>query len=90
MLAAPLVVGAGAIVPIPGVHLLVIPLLICAILFGRRRWKQTERIVSVEGSCPACATAQVFPSSDLSLFPATVRCPGCGEFVKLERAPQEG
>ena len=83
----PLLVAALASLPIPGWHLAAVPgFLIAALVFGGRRLRQSERVEALEGSCPACTREQVFPVPERLGLPLTLRCPACGEFVKIRKA----
>jgi len=80
----PLLVGALLTVPLPGIHLLTVPGLgFLAIALGRRRLRQRHHIAAVRGPCPACRLPQDLPVAPSSEFPVTIRCPACGEFLKL-------
>ena len=80
----PLLAAALVSIPIPGWHLAGVPgFLIAAFVLGRRRLRQELAIESIEGPCPACAADREYPPAERSAFPMTVRCPACGEFLKL-------
>jgi len=84
----PLLGGALASLPIPGWHLAAVPgFLIGGIVLGARRLRQPERLVSLEGPCPACGRPQAFEVPSRLVLPHTLRCPACGEFVKLHAGP---
>ena len=87
----PLLAGALASLPIPGWHLAGVPgFLIAAFWIGWKRLRQAELFGDLEGRCPACGTAQKFPLPAQARFPATCRCPKCGEYVRVgggERVP---
>ena len=70
---------------VPGWHFVGVPgFLILAIVLGRRRLVEVTALESLQGTCPSCAERQHFaPPSSFDL-PATLRCPGCSAFVKLE------
>ncbi len=81
----PLLAGALLFVPVPGVHLFAVPgFLIAAIVFGLRRLREGSTVDSLSGDCPACSTEQTFPAQGSLALPLTLRCPGCGEFLKIE------
>ena len=85
-LAGPLLVASILIAPIPGVHLSIPVLLVLAFVLGLRRLKQKERLAALEGRC--CGDQHnAYPLPDRFELPVTVRCPKCGEFVKVE-APE--
>lgn len=68
----------------PGWHLVGVPgFVVAAVWLGARRLREEARVVSLSGPCPACAREQVFPPPAGARLPATLRCPGCGEFVKV-------
>jgi len=80
----PLLAGALLTVPLPGIHLITTPgLAFLAFSLGRQRLRQRYRIDKVRGPCPACHLPQDLPVAASSEFPVTLRCPGCGEFLKL-------
>jgi hypothetical protein len=71
-------------VPIPGWHVAAVPgFAIAAVVLARRRLRQAYEIESVFGSCPACGLEQPYPVPGAAVFPATLPCPACGEFLKL-------
>ena len=83
----PLFAGALLSVPIPGWHFVGVPgFLIACVVFARRRLAQQRAFSSAAGPCPACRTDQSIEIAPDAALPLTVRCPGCGEFVKLEDA----
>ncbi len=80
----PLLAAALVSLPIPGWHFAGVPgFLIAAFVLGRRRLRQAFAIDSIEGPCPACALDREYAPADSGAFPMTVRCPSCGEFLKL-------
>lgn len=84
-IALPLLGAAAVSLPIPAWHLAAVPgFLIAALWFGVRRLREHARIDSMTGSCPACREPQSFPPPATAEFPTTLRCPGCGEFIKVE------
>ncbi len=73
--------------PIPGWHLAAVPgFLLAAFVLGVRRLRQREQVEALEGPCPACRRRQGFRVPARLVLPLTLRCPDCGEFVKLEAA----
>ena len=81
-ISAPLFAGALLSIPIPGWHFIGAPGFgIAAFVLGRRRLRQAWEMSSLEGPCPACEAQQSLPSP--SELPASVVCPGCGEYVKV-------
>ena len=87
----PLLGGALLALPIPAVHLAAVPgLLIAGIVLGIQRLRQTSRLERLAGPCPGCASDQEFPTPARLVLPLTLRCPSCGEFVKLEDPHAEG
>jgi hypothetical protein len=80
----PLFAGALLTVPLPGIHLITTPgLAFLAVALARQRLRQRFRIDAVRGPCPACHLPQDLPVAPAAEFPVTLRCPGCGEFLKL-------
>lgn len=80
----PLLGGALVSLPVPGWHLVGVPgCLLAAVIFGRRRLNQAFEIESLRGPCPGCGTPQEFPPPRYPGPEFSVRCPGCGEFLKL-------
>ena len=80
----PLFAAALVSIPIPGWHFAGVPgFLIAAFVLGRRRLRQGLAIESIEGHCPACAADREYQPAGSSALPMTVRCPACGEFLKL-------
>lgn len=79
---APLFAAALVSLPIPGFHFIGVPGFgIAAFVFARRRFRQPWDMTSLGGPCPACEKEQELPPP--SELPATVVCPGCGEYVKV-------
>lgn len=77
--------GALLTAPIPGLHLFAPPaLLIAGFVLARRRLRQELAVGAIEGRCPACGAHQQLSPPDPPSFPATLPCPGCGEFLKLD------
>lgn len=77
--------GALLTAPVPGLHLVAPPVfLIGGFVLARRRLRQELAIQGIEGPCPACAAPQQLPAPSPPTFPATLACPGCGEFLKLD------
>ncbi len=86
----PLLGAALVSLPIPAWHLIAVPgFLIAAFVLGLRRLRQASTLESLSGPCPACGVEQRFATSGPLELPATLRCPGCAEFVKLA-APDAG
>ena len=85
-LALPLLVAAVILLPIPGLHLGAPVLGIAAIVLGVRRLRERERLVELSGACPACRAEQSFELPDRPRLPLLLRCPACGEFVKVTGA----
>lgn len=80
----PLLAAALLSLPIPLWHLAAVPGFgIAAVIFALRRLRQAERLEALEGACPACAREQSFPAGGPLRLPLTLRCPGCGEFVRF-------
>ena len=83
-MAGPLLLGALLSLPIPAWHLIAVPgFLIASLVLGVRRLRQLRAIERVEGDCPACGRAQLFPVSTTASFPLAMPCPACGEFIKF-------
>ena len=82
-LALPLFGIAVAVIPIPGVHLSSPILILTGVILGVRRLRERERLLSLEGPCPACGDSQRYTLPDRKRFPLTLRCPSCAEFVKV-------
>ena len=79
-----LLAAAVATALIPGLHLIAPPsLLIMAVVLGLRRLRQTQCVEALVGTCPACREDQSLPAPSQFQLPLTLRCPGCGEFLKL-------
>ncbi|MFQ5512918.1 MAG: hypothetical protein ACE5FG_00660 [Myxococcota bacterium] len=78
--------GAAVIsLPVPGWHLAAVPgFFVASVVLGIRRLRQRQQVESLAGPCPACLQPQGFPAPARLALPCTLRCPGCGEFVKLE------
>jgi hypothetical protein len=77
--------GALLTLPVPGVHLVAPPVfLIAGFVLARRRLRQELQIQGIAGPCPACGAPQQLPPPSPPTFPATLPCPGCGEFLKLD------
>ncbi|MCH6561508.1 MAG: hypothetical protein O7B23_05155 [Deltaproteobacteria bacterium] len=73
--------------PIPAWHLAAVPgFLLAGIVLGVRRLRQREQVEALEGPCPACGRRQDFAVPARLTLPLTLRCPGCGAFVKLYSA----
>jgi len=80
-----LLLGALASVPIPGWHFVGVPgFVAAAVVLSRRRRRQQLQVHSLGGVCPACGVDQQIPRAGFDALPASVPCPGCGEFLKLE------
>ena len=82
-LALPLFGIAVAVIPIPGIHLSSPILILAGVVLGARRLRECERLLSLEGPCPACGDPQRYTLPDRKRFPLTLRCPACAEFVKV-------
>ncbi len=81
----PLLLGALLSLPIPGWHLVAVPgFLVAAFLIARKRRRQELQIHSLQGRCPACGEEQEIAQAGLDALPASLPCPGCGEFLKLQ------
>ena len=77
--------GALLTLPVPGLHLVAPPVfLIAGFVFARRRLHQELAIASIVGPCPACGVDQELAAPAPPTFPATLACPACGEFLKLD------
>ncbi|MCE2392115.1 MAG: hypothetical protein J4G09_11625 [Proteobacteria bacterium] len=83
VLALPLLLGALLILPVPGLHLLAPFVAVLAVVLGVRRLRERERLLDLSGACPACRAEQSFELPDRPRLPLLLRCPGCGEFVKV-------
>ena len=77
--------GALLTLPVPGLHLLAPPaFLIGGFVLAGRRLRQKLTVGGIVGPCPACGAPQQLPAPQPPRFPATLPCPGCGEFLKLD------
>ncbi len=73
--------------PIPAWHLAAVPgFLLAGVVLGVRRLRQRVQVEALEGPCPACGRRQDFAVPARLALPLTLRCPDCGEFVKLQCA----
>lgn len=80
----PLLLGALLSLPIPGWHFVGVPgFLVAAFLIAARRRRQEFLIESLSGRCPACGAEQALASLGLDALPASLPCPGCGEYLQL-------
>ncbi len=80
----PLLLLALVSVPIPGWHVAAVPGFgIAAVVLGLRRLRQRLVLREIRGPCAACGKASEYPLPDRAEPPLTVRCPACGEFLKL-------
>ncbi|MBW2279352.1 MAG: hypothetical protein JRG76_10730 [Deltaproteobacteria bacterium] len=80
-----LLLGALLSAPIPGWHFVGVPGFIAgAVILSRRRRRQEVLVHSLGGTCPACGGEQEIERAGFESLPASVPCPGCGEFLKLE------
>jgi len=84
--ALPLAVLALAILPVPGLHLSAPILLIAAFVLGRRRLGESERLEELVGECPCGVRGRPYALPERIRWPLTLRCPACGEFVRVEAA----
>ena len=83
-IALPLFAAALLSLPIPVWHLVAVPgFLIASVLLGLRRLREESSVESIEGPCPGCGVDQSYEPPARFALPATTRCPGCSEFVKL-------
>ena len=78
------VLGALLTLPVPVLHLLALPFLIGGFVLAGRRLRQKLAVGEIVGPCPACRAPQQLPAPQPPRFPATLPCPGCGEFLKLD------
>lgn len=80
-----LLLGALASLPVPGWHFVGVPgFLVAAVVQSRRRRRQELQIHSLRGRCPACGEEQEIAQAGFDALPASLPCPGCGEFLKLD------
>ena len=80
----PLLLGALISLPIPGWHFIGVPgFLVAAFLVARKRRRQELHIESLSGRCPACGGDQTLTPSGLGELPASLPCPGCGEYLQI-------
>ncbi len=80
----PLLLGALLSLPIPGWHLVAVPgFLVAAFLIARKRRRQELHIESLSGRCPACGGDHTLTPSGLDELPASLPCPGCGEYLQI-------
>ena len=84
--AAPLAAVGLALLPIPGMHFSSPILLGAALVLGRRRLRELERIESLVGACPCGVVDRPYALPERIEWPLTLRCPACREFVKVETA----
>ena len=83
-IALPLFAVALLSLLIPLLHLVAVPgFLIASVVLGLRRLREESSVESIEGPCPGCGVDQSFDPPARFGLPATMRCPGCSEFVKL-------
>ena len=81
----PLLGGAVLSLFVPAWHFVGVPgFLIASVVFGLRRLREHASLEALTGECPACRSEQGFPAQGALELPITLRCPGCGEFLKLE------
>lgn len=85
-IALPLAALAFAVVPVPGLHLSAPILLGAAFVLGRRRLREAERIIALVGECPCGARERPYELPERIAWPASLRCPACREFVRVETA----
>lgn len=79
-----LTLGALVSLVIPVWHFIGVPgCLIGAFVLGRSRLHEEQRLVSVAGPCPACGAALELTPTKGQPLPAVLRCPECGEFLKV-------
>ncbi len=77
--------GALLTLPVPVLHLLAPPaFLIAGFVLAGRRLRQKLAVGEIVGACPACGAPQQLPAPQPPRLPATLPCPGCGEFLKLD------
>ena len=79
-----LLLGALLSLPIPGWHFVGVPgFLTAGVIMARKRRRQEFLIESLTGRCPACGDDQTLARLELYELPASLPCPGCGEFLQL-------
>jgi hypothetical protein len=82
--ALPLVLLSLLVLPVPGLHLSIPFLLASAFWFGRRRLRESERVLGLVGECPCGRGPQAYALPDRVALPLLLRCPACREFVTVE------
>ena len=80
-------IGAGLFLPIPGVHLVLPPLLLLAgpVLFYFRI-SEKLRLTSMKGSCPRCKVERDFELDLRFTGKRSFTCDGCGNLIEMEPA----
>ena len=73
----------GALLAVVPPHWPGLALAVIGCVGGLRRLRQDELMDAIRGPCPACRDEVDLPAPRRARFPATVRCPSCGEFAKL-------
>jgi hypothetical protein len=88
-LALPLYALGVLMLPIPPHFVNLVALWTAATGLGLRRLREHTLARSLAGPCPACRREQAFETPRGGRLPAVLRCPGCGEFVKIHAAPTD-
>jgi len=87
---AAMIFGAGVVaalvfLPVPLVHLFIVPgALVLGVILALVRLQQRDIFRSVEGSCPFCGTKQRFTALGKVRIPKALNCSSCQRQLVLE------